>query len=225
MAPIATMASVGGLSVAVTFIAPLDVLTVATAASATARHEDLPWQAMAFSPWEARSPDQVCTLPVAVEMTALLPLSDSSRPTVTHVFDVGQAMPFRPATPGTGVPPASGPGAAAAATPAAVTDQVRMAMLVAATANRNRVLGTLVLPPLLTGLAGPLYGYASCWAISSYSSPVGGSAAATDSADGHFLSSTCGISQVARKARAAIGTATMKTVWIDSAYPATKPWW
>jgi len=108
-------------------------------------------------------------------------------------------------------------GAAAAATPAAVTDQVRMAMLVAATANRNRVLGTLVLPPLLTGLAGPLYGYASCWAISSYSSPVGGSAAGTDSADGHFLSSTCGISQVARKASAAIGTATMKTVWIDSA--------
>ena len=34
---------------------------------------------------------------------------------------------------------------------------------------------------------------------------------------GHRLSSTCGISQVARKASAAIGTATRNTVWIDSA--------
>jgi hypothetical protein len=36
-------------------------------------------------------------------------------------------------------------------------------------------------------------------------------------ASGHRLSSTCGISQVARKASAAIGTATRNTVWIDSA--------
>ena len=36
-------------------------------------------------------------------------------------------------------------------------------------------------------------------------------------ADDHCLSSICGISQVARNASAAIGTATRKTVWIDSA--------
>ena len=36
-------------------------------------------------------------------------------------------------------------------------------------------------------------------------------------ASGHCLSSTCGISQLARKASAAIGTAIRNTVWIDSA--------
>jgi hypothetical protein len=39
----------------------------------------------------------------------------------------------------------------------------------------------------------------------------------------HCLSSTCGISQLARNASSAIGTAMRNTVWIDSAYPATKP--
>src|SRR3984885_1630364 len=39
----------------------------------------------------------------------------------------------------------------------------------------------------------------------------------------HLRSSTWGISQVARKASAAIGAATRNTVWIDSAERATKP--
>ena len=60
---------------------------------------------------------------------------------------------------------------------------------------------------------------ASCGAsVSWLASGSGGTASGpAEAASGHCLSSTCGISQLARKASAAIGTAIRNTVWIDSA--------
>src|ERR1700742_2334350 len=52
---------------------------------------------------------------------------------------------------------------------------------------------------------------------------AGAAASACAGAPVQRRSSSCGMNQVATKASAAIGTAIRNTVWIDSAYPATKP--
>src|SRR5215469_11897603 len=135
MVPSATMPFAGGGGVAVTFIAPLDTVTLATVSSATATHDLVLGQATAFSvPLAARSPDQALTAPVAALMTALLPLKLPSSPTETQVVAVGQATPLRAPTPGTGVRGATGPCAALAAAGTA-----RIPMAATATANCSRV--------------------------------------------------------------------------------------
>ena len=132
----------GFFGVAVTFIAPLDTLTLATASSATARHDVVPVQATAFIGSLARSPDQALTAPVAALMTALLPLRLSSEPTETQATAVGQVTPDSALTPGTGVLGAPAPCAALAAAGTA-----RIAVAATAATKRRRVPHMLKLPP------------------------------------------------------------------------------
>jgi len=132
----------GFLGVAVTFIAPVDTCTLATASSATARHDVVPGQAMAFIASAGKSPDQTLTALVAALMTALLPLRSSSKPTETHVLAVGQVTPSRESTPVTEAARSAG---AAAALAAAGTTRIPMATMAAATCSR--ALPIVKLPP------------------------------------------------------------------------------